>query len=268
MKYKLCEWEDNGYHDSYFYGAYYDDESNTIETCSLGATAFAMVETPAFYSFDLPTREALEKARLVLRDQIFPRLRAAEHADVLTPEDAKPGETLVTITPHKRQMKSPKPCYKCDGNGYWQNPHNPIDKRTCFTCHGSGTVPGGEPMKDPKGKIIMETIPVGIRLTVISVKAYGSFYRNGYNRPNRDNRTVTGRDDAGSILHIPLKKLRHERDPMSDAELWERADKLSHHHNYGAIAGCRAWLSKDYAAAAAKQFAAEDAAALAAGKAA
>lgn len=268
MKYKLCEWEDNGYHDSYFYGAYYDDETGCIESCSLGATAYAMVETPAFYAFEWPTREALESARLVLRDHIFKAIREAEHADVLTPQDAKADDVLVTIAEHKRQLKTGTPCTRCDGKGFWQNPHKATDQRQCFTCKGTATMAGGEALRDANGKAIREIIPAGTRITTISVKAYGSFYRNGYNRPNRDNRTITGRDDAGNVLHIPLKKLRHERDPMSDTELWERADKLSHHHNYGSITGCRAWLSKDYAAAAAKQFAAEDAAAHAAEKAA
>ena len=31
-------------------------------------------------------------------------------------------------------------CHKCDGTGLWTNPTRPTDKRTCFTCNGTGRI--------------------------------------------------------------------------------------------------------------------------------
>lgn len=245
-KFKLCEWEDNGHHDSYFYGAYFDDATGTIETTSLGATAYAPAPNPTWEECQPPTPAAIEAARLVLRGKIYPKLREAEDADVLTPQDAAKGDILTLLVPHARQLKAEVPCEKCRAKGFWQNPNNPSDRRPCFSCAGKGTTAKGEALRDAAGKVCRDTIPAGAIIVVIKTTAFGTFYRNGYNRPNRDNRSVTGTLPDGTVVNVPLKKCRCLRDPMTDAALRERADELSRHLNFGAIAGCRAWLSIDY----------------------
>jgi hypothetical protein len=40
MKYTLCQWEDNGYHDSYFYAGIWDTETKKMSAMMTGATAF------------------------------------------------------------------------------------------------------------------------------------------------------------------------------------------------------------------------------------
>ena len=250
MKYKLCEWEDNGYHDSYFYGVYYDTDDGLMHSCGLGATAYCGGVSPAWQECQYPSLEIVECARLLLADHIFTVIRAAEHSDVMDPEDAKVGEVLQLLVPHTRQLKKVIPCHRCMGKCYWQNPRDPKDRRKCFACDGTGAFAKGDAIRDANGKIARETIPAGTRLTTLKVVAYGSFYRKGYNKPGRENRTVTGRTDAGDVISIPLKKLRLARDPMPDSELRARAVTLSHDHQYGAMFGCRAWLSDNYAAAA------------------
>ena len=247
MNYQICEWEDNGYHDSYFYGVIYHEADGLMHNIGLGATAYASSPIPEWSEAKRATPEIAEKCRVLLAAHIFTCIREAEYKDVLTPQDANPGEFLVLLEDHKRQIKSPVPCEKCVGHGYWENPRNAADRRPCFACDGKGLVAKGEPLKDASGKILRETIPAGTRLSVITVTACGSFFRNGYNKPDRTNRSVTGKTDAGRTLSIPLKKLRREAEPMSDAELLERAITLSHHHAYGSMFGCRAWLSVNYA---------------------
>lgn len=247
MQYKICEWEDNGYHDSYFYGVLFDDAIGLMHEVGLGATAFAGGYSPEWLAAAMPTLEIVERCRLLLVEYIFTKIREAEHIDVFTPSDARKDEFMVLLEDHKRQVKAPVPCEKCCGKGYWQNPNKDTDRRPCFGCNGKGTVAKGDALKDAKGRLIRETIPAGARLAVLACTAFGSFFRNGYNKPGRDNRSVTGRLDSGAIVNVPLKKLRHERDPMSDEELRERAVSLSHHHQYGAMFGCRAWLSANYA---------------------
>lgn len=261
MKYKICEWEDNGYHDSYFYGVIYDDATGLMKEISLGATAYACGPIPEWTQAKLPTPEIAERCRLLLVEHIFAAIREAEYIDVLTPSDANPGEVLVLLEDHKRQLKAPVPCEKCLGKGYWQNPRNATDRRPCFACEGRGTVAKGDALKDASGRIVRQTIPAGTRLTVITVTAFGSFFRKGYNKPGRENRSVTARIPSGEVVHIPLKKLRLAREHMSDAELRERAVELSHHHAYGSMFGCRAWLSENFALAAVKKAAKAQAAA-------
>jgi len=251
MDYKIVEWEDNGYHDSYFYGVLFDDATGKMESVMIGATAFAG-SSQTWRDAVLPTPEIVERCRLLLADHIFAVIREAEHIDVLTPSDAQPGDALVLLEAHTRQIKAPVPCERCCGKGHWQNPRDATDRRPCFACKGKGTVPKGDPLKDASGRIVRQTIPAGTRLTVIAVTAFGRFFRKGYNKPGRENRSVTGRTDAGEVINIPMKKLRLAKEPMSDADLRERAVELSHHHAYGSMFGCRAWLSANYAAAVAK----------------
>lgn len=258
MKYRICDWEDNGYHDSYFYGVTYDDATGKLESAMIGATAYAS-GAYSLAGVPDPTREVLEAARIQLRDHIFQAIRDAEHADTLTPQHAQRDDEMILLENHRKVVRAMIPCEKCLGKGYWQNPRNPTDKRPCFACEGKSEVPKGDPVKDAAGKQVYHLIPAGTRATVLNVKAFGSFFRKGYNRPDRTNRSVTVRLADGHVANIPMAKLRRANDPMSDAELMERAETLSHEHQYGAMFGCRGWLSENYAAAAAKRFAAEDA---------
>jgi hypothetical protein len=96
------------------------------------------------------------------------------------------------------------------------------------------------------GKILRFTLPVDTVFTVQACTAFGTFYRNGYNKPNRSNRSVLSIAGDGQLYRIPLAKLRMDRDPMPEEELRQRAEALSHEHQYGAMFGCKAWLSANF----------------------
>ena len=180
------------------------------------------------------------------------QLVAAENADVMTPNTAAKGDFLRLLEPHQRQLRASVECPRCAGKGFWQNPRNAADRRQCFTCEGTGGIAKGDTLKDAKGRVCRETIPAGSRLEVLCVTAFGRFYAKGYNHPNRENRAVTGRLDTGTIVNIPLRKCHLDREPMTAGELFARADKLSHHHQYDAMFGGCAWRSANYAERAVK----------------
>ena len=183
--FKLCEWEVNGYNDSDWLMSVYDDELNTISTIMIGTTRFASGIN--YHGAQDPTPEIVERARLVLVETIHQRLIAADRVATLTPDNVSVDEVVCLIAPHKNAVANTTPCNKCSGTGYWVNPRNPIDKRACFTCEGRGTFKG-EKVKDATGKVVWDRFEPGLTGTVVKCHAYGTFYRNGYNQPGRENR--------------------------------------------------------------------------------
>lgn len=255
-KFKLADWEDNGYHDSYFYGVLFDTEKGELVKVSLGSTAYG-----GGYGFDadvaLPTPEVLELARLELAKGIFKTLRTQEDMDVLTPRpcNVKKDRTFRLLEPHSFYVKETGPCPKCYGSGHWVNPHNKDDVRDCFACKGTGEVAGkGAFKKDENGKRVKVTLPAGTVLVALfdRVNFFGTEYRNGYNHPSRENSSVTFRHGE-TLVRVPLHKLRQDIEPASDEALLDRADELSYGHQYGALFGCKAWLSNNWAADLAKE---------------
>jgi len=79
---------------------------------------------------------------------------------------------------------------------------------------------------------------------VFWVGAFGQFYRNGYNHPGRANRRVGVRLLDGTKVFAPLKDLRLDREMLSEKELYERAEDLSRHYNFGAMFAGFTWASK------------------------
>lgn len=255
-KFKLCWWEDNGYHDSYFYGVYFDTEDGQLHHTGLGATAYG--GGIGFSSeFALPTPEVLELARRELAKHIFAVLRKAEDNDVLTPEpcNVKKGRAFRLLVPHSFYAKGDGSCLKCDGSGHWMNPRNKDDVRECFACKGTGVVHGkGDFVKDASGKRVKTTMPAGTVVTALfdRVNFFGTSYRNGYNHPHRFNSSVSVKF-GDALVRVPLEKLRQDAEPASDAALMARADELSYNHQYGSAFGCKAWVTENWAADLAKQ---------------
>jgi hypothetical protein len=254
-KFKLADWEDNGINDSYFYGVYFDTADGKLHKVSLGATAYG-----GGIGFDSdfvePTPEVLELARLELAKSIFATLRKAEDFDVLTPEprNVKKGRTFRLLAPHTFYVKEDGPCPKCEGTGKWTNPYSATDKRPCFACKGTGEVVGkGAFKKDENGKRVKVTLPSGTVLTALfdRVNFFGTEYARGYNHPSRFNTSVTFKH-GDALIRVPLEKLRQDCEPASDEYLRDRADELSYGHQYGALFGCKAWLSNNWAANLAK----------------
>ena len=218
MKYKLSWWEENGYHDSYFYGVYFDTEDGKLYAVGLGATAYAggigFDETYA-----LPTAEVVELARKELAKRIFCVLRAAEDRDVLTPEpyNVRRGVEFRLLVDHT--------FYRKENGGF---------------------------AKDAKGKRVKAKLANGS--VVISsepgVVFYGTTYKNGYNRPSRANASVKAlvRLDERTLqsVLIPLAKLRQHAEPMSDVDLMARSEGLSYEGQFAVAFGCKAWESDNW----------------------
>lgn len=204
---KLCDWEDNGYHDSYFYAAVWNDETNAVESIETGSTAYY-----GGCSAGEPVKDIdiVLKAVEWLKQYIYKAIRAAEYRDVLEPQAAPHGTELRLI----RDVRH-------------------------------------------KGMII----PEGTWGDVFWSEAYGKFYAKGYNKPNRENIRVGLRLPDGSKVFVALKACRLKRDPLSDAELMARADRLSRDCKFGAACGMKAWESQNWARPILEAYAASQAAA-------
>ena len=94
MKHTLCEWEENGYHDSDFFAAVWDDETERVESMLLGSTRFGG-GTPA--PPDCGPSEA-RRARAWLAEVIANLLLTEDQAAVLEPGKAQlqPGAIVRT----------------------------------------------------------------------------------------------------------------------------------------------------------------------------
>lgn len=218
-KYRICWWEDNGYHDSYFHGVYFDEADGKLHSASLGATAYGggIGFTDEYL---LPTPEIVERARQCLAPLIFATLRAAEHRDVYTPgpRHVKRGWRFRLLVPHSFYLKA-----------------------------------AGGFAKDAAGKRVKVSLPAGtvVRASGDGADFFGTTYKNGYNQPNRENTTVTALVPVGEGLQhvrVPMNKLRQDVEPMTDEWLLNRAEELSRELQFHAAFGCRAWVSDNWAA--------------------
>jgi len=74
-----------------------------------------------------------------------------------------------------------------------------------------------------------QVLPVGTEIRVNSCQAYGTFYRNGYNRPGRENSSIVGtvKGHVETLVRVPLSKCRLAKPLMSDEELRKRAVELA-----------------------------------------
>lgn len=102
----------------------------------------------------------------------------------------------------------------------------------------------GHTFKDKKHDRVVEA-KEGDAGTVVWTGNFGTFYRNGYSRPNRSNGRVGIKLDDGRVLFCPMTKVRMEQDPMSDEELRERAENLSWSGNFVKLFG-GAWATKNF----------------------
>jgi hypothetical protein len=183
---KWGSWEENGYHDSYFYIAAWHVEAGECVSLGDGATAYGgggCQET-----FTPWTDTELERARLWLAGRVFEGIKAAELRDVLTPNKVQRGDPVALLVEHKNAVKV-----------------------------------NGEKVQGQWTRF-----PAGTVATVIRADAFGTFYRNGYNKPGRENTSAVCRLPDGGIMKAPLAKLRLAREPMTDSELQARAAELSY----------------------------------------
>lgn len=268
-KFLLTDWEINGYDDSDFMASYYDDSVNKIGFICYGSTRYpsatniGMVDmgtgsrvTTVVVDGDnllMPNAEMVEKARLVLEDNIYLRLLMQEKRLVEEPDvgDLKVGIKVRLTTKAKMQLRESNPCQKCNGTGKWTNPRVNNDKRDCFACKGSGQHVGAK-VKNEQGKQAYQELPVGLVGEVVDWTSFGQFYANGYNKPNRDNTTVQFRTSDGKVVRASLNKLRLDRDFKSESYLHGSAKELSYNYGFSALYPRFAWDTHNFAASVAK----------------
>jgi len=234
--YKLCDWEENRYHDSYGYLAFYNSETGELGQVMHWATAFAgNLDTSAYLE---PCGVALEQARRVLEANIFKRLVESDRQQCREPEEdqIQVGTVVRTRKAVRNKGRALGPCPKCEGSGHWVNPNNPEDKRTCFKCHGQGQVQGaatGESVKIVKGT-------VG---TIVDTYKYGARFKINY--------TIKAGD--GSLFRCGAKSLRLDMQTKSEQHWRERAYALSFHFDFkSAVTKWGGWLSTNWAGRAAQ----------------
>lgn len=263
-KFLLTDWEINGYNDSDFMCSYFDDVTNTIGFHEYGTTRFP---SPTMISIGggltsvvvdganllVPDAAVVEKARLVLADRIFDKLKAANRKMVGEPdvEDLKAGIKVRLLEKARMQLRESSSCNKCGGSGKWINPRNASDQRDCFACKGSGKHVGAK-LKDENGKQAYKELPAGLVGEVIDWGSFGQFYASGYNKPNRNNTSVQFRTSDGEVVRASLSKLRLDQDYSDDLWLYDRAEKLSYNYGFSALYPRHAWDTHNFAAQVAK----------------
>ena len=230
----IGEWEHNGYDDSDWYGLVWNDTLQKAECIELGSTRYACGYVGMPKNLAPWNDGAYDRAQTWLAAQIFDVIKQADTDDVMTPSiQALDGAKVRLSVKHISQEKDQAPCDKCGGSGKWINPRNPSDQRECFACKGLGTIISKEKVRTADGKISRQILPEGTKGEVIDLKSFGAFYRNGYNRPGRENTTAKVRLlEGGKIVSIPCDKLRLDREILTDEELMERARKLAENMNF------------------------------------
>lgn len=250
----LCDWEDNGYHDSDFYMAVLNRQTGEVTKEEIGTTRFAAPPEYTGYQQELTTDDV--RAALVwLEEHIYKRLRQAEHDDVFAPSAIDEGTAVILLKAHRNQMREiiAEPCLKCNGTGEWVNPHNPDDVRKCFGCDGTGERrTRGDKVRGEDGKIISVVYPAGTVGTVTWVGTFRTIYARGYNRLDRDTISTQITVADGTTINVSLAKLRLDREPECDEQLRATAHRLARDCKFGAAFGkgyawdtsnrTRAWL--------------------------
>jgi hypothetical protein len=241
MKIQLCHWEQNGYSDSDFYTAWYDSETDTIHADCVWTTRGVMTGDPTDkvgvrVNADDPI---LVKAYEYLEKYIRGALVADYTRRHMEPdvEDLRVGMTCEVTRKVKCANRADK-CPKCNGTGHWVNPKNSADKRECFGCKGRGANKSGGWLQIPAGTVVI----------VDSWESFGKFYRNGYNRPNRGNTTVSGKLVNGTVVTVKLENLKQAGEAPKEADFREKAHALACAGQFQAATGVKcAWLSEHYA---------------------
>lgn len=83
-KYRLVEWEDNRYHDSYGKLVYFDDQTNKIHITEHWSTAYPGGADMNEYLY--PNKEVLEKAQQALALMLFDMLATDIHFAIVSPD--------------------------------------------------------------------------------------------------------------------------------------------------------------------------------------
>jgi len=233
--YKLDEWEHNGRDDSDWYAVVYDDEKDDVYRVETGTTraANALNIGPKMQE---PTEEVLKKAEIAYARKLVPVVKTQEESRILFPDPTKLPKGLELRTTRRIRFQKREyvhsECKKCGGTGKWVNPFSQKDVRNCFNCNGTGQYAKSVGVTDKNGKKVWVYIQPGTVVKVRDSKSYGTFYRNGYNKPNGWNTTVSFTLPDGSEGRAKLEALRLNEPLPTDEWAEEKAMKLAKTRNF------------------------------------
>lgn len=252
MLYELNDWEDNGYHDSYFHKVVWDDEEKTVRNVEYGATAYVSAGRHVFMT---PTSEIIAEAREWLKNYLKKSLAAADQADIDEPQSLEKGQRVKIKKSTKKQVKVSveATCEKCDGTGHWINPRRTSDKRTCFACKGTGKGRGKESVLE-NGKKVYASIPAGTIGTVVWVgrNSFKPYFANGYKSLAEVSQALVKFEtpiNGMEVAYFDFEQLSLDRAPLTDEELDKRAARIADGLNFKpAVSSHGGWLTTNLAA--------------------
>lgn len=225
-----ADWEHSMYDDSDWHCVVYNDVTDRLERVMTGTTRFACGTSGNGGEIPM-TDEMRPRAMAALVALYLDAFTRAEERNVNEPSIKLllRGVKVRLSAAHKCQRKAKSveavTCEKCSGSGAWVNPRRSSDRRECFACKGTGK---GQKVTRAKvtgenGKTEWERIEAGAVGTVQGQATFGTFYRNGYNQPDRNNTTVYVILDDGREIRCPAAKLRLDREMVDGAALLARA---------------------------------------------
>jgi hypothetical protein len=248
MQIELCDWEQNGYHDSYFYSAVFDTETGVISSVETGATAYAGgMESIPHTDDESILHKAYEALEVSIRKSLLSKNTSRHTSPDVDDLDycIRHKSAMVTTKKVKCAKREKEDCRKCSGTGHWQNPRKESDKRSCFSCDGRGYFT--KTVKGDDGKNVWVRLDEGTEIIPTEHKAYGKFYDNGYNKPNRENTTVTGLLD-GEVVTVKLANLKLAGEEPTEEMYRKAAHRLATEGQFQSVCTAKcAWLSKHYA---------------------
>jgi hypothetical protein len=203
-------WERNGYHDSDWYAPFWDREEKKVVTVEIGTTRFGAYP-PADSDWPKATEEDQEGiTEFLFNSEVKSYLHNEEHR-IKEPYPVKKDMEVVLTKDQSNKKKVREECRKCSGTGHWVNPRNSNDKRDCFRCDGTGQAAVGK----AAGWDVTEKGTVG---KVLRTEVYGTFYRNGYNRPGRHNTRVAVKTAEGKVFFTQAENLELNEEVPTQAE--------------------------------------------------
>lgn len=214
------EWERNGYNDSDFYRVMYDPNTDSLQTVETWTTRFACGHI-AVVSEAYAKRHGLSGAVNFSYNPQTGSYDTRNGVQVSLPVAwfVPPSEVPERVWERAEELLRER-IYQLLRAAEEQTIQKPSDAKQGQILRLS------EAHRSVKAKTVL---PAGTRIRVNECSAYGTFYRNGYNRPGRHNRsvvgTVVGRPDV--LVRVPLAKCQLDVEPTPEAELRQRAAEVA-----------------------------------------
>lgn len=231
--YRCCEdWEHSQYDDSDFYCVAYNPETDSLHRIQTYTTRYACGHRTGLAAMtpEMLPRAVAALARLYEASLTHEEKMRAEQPTIVT---LTRGTAVRFLAAHRCMVKDAArvevECPKCQGRGKWINPRNAADERPCFACDGSGKAKRTvrTRAKGADGKQAWHEIPEGTAAEVLGQATFGTFFRKGYNQPDRSNTTVYLRLADGTEVQAPAAKLRLAAEPPTARAIQATAEHMA-----------------------------------------